>query len=70
MLEHNVSICSAAVSAFEKGQRPQKEKELISGMRQCLLEPNVITYSAAISDYEKRAATSKGPGVRCRDEAM
>jgi len=47
------------VSAFEKGQRPQKEKELISGKRQCLLEPDVITYSAAISDYGRRQRLPK-----------
>ena len=49
-LEHSVIICSAAVSGFEKGQRLQKAQELIAGTRQCQLEPDVITYSAAIRE--------------------
>ena len=47
----NVITYSAAISAGEKGQKPQALHLLRELQLRCLL-PNVITYSAAISTCE------------------
>ena len=43
----------AAISACEKGQKPQQTLQLLQELQLRGLQPNVITYSAAISACEK-----------------
>merc|ERR1712190_431614 len=49
----DVITYSAAISACEKGQRPQEALHLLQEMQLRGLVPDVITYSAAISACEK-----------------
>ncbi len=44
---------SAAISACEKGRRPERAPEPLAEMTQMGLESDVVTYSAAISASEK-----------------
>ena len=44
---------SAAVSACEKGQKPQQALHLLQELQLRGLLPNVITYNAAVSACEK-----------------
>ena len=44
---------SAAISACEKGQRPQQALHMLQELQLRGLLPDVITYSAAISACEK-----------------
>ena len=44
---------SAAISACEKGQKPQQALHLLQEMQLRGLLPNVITYNAAVSACEK-----------------
>ena len=49
----NVITYNAAISACEKGQRPQEALHLLQELQLRGLLPNVITYNAAISACEK-----------------
>ena len=49
----NVITYSAAISACEKGQKPQQALHLLQELQLRGLLPNVTTYSAAISACEK-----------------
>ena len=44
---------SAAVSVYEEGVQWFLLFELLEEMQQCYLQPDVISYSAAISAFEK-----------------
>ena len=48
----NAITYSVAISACEKGQKPQQVLHLLQEMQRRGLLPNVITYSAAISARE------------------
>ena len=54
---------NTAISAWDHAKQSQKVFELIQVMQQKDLEPDVITYSAAISACEK-AKHRKGIGAR------
>ena len=56
-LEPNVITYSAAISACEKGRRPDAALDLLAEMKARGLAPNVITYNAAISACEKGGRT-------------
>merc|ERR1712211_63662 len=58
-LEPNTITYSAAISACEKGQLPERALELLADMHKQSLEPNSITYSAAISACEKGSCRSE-----------
>jgi len=45
----DVTIYSAAISACEKGQQPERALVFFEKMRQKVLEPDVIINSAVIS---------------------
>ena len=49
----NVITYSAAISACEKGQKPQQALHLLQELQLRGILPDVITYSAAISACEK-----------------
>ena len=51
--KHLCVIYTPAISACEKGKQPDKALELLEDMQRRGLEPNTITYSAAISACEK-----------------
>ncbi len=46
---------NAAISACEKGARPEQALALLLEMQWQSVEPNVISFNAALSTCEKRA---------------
>eukprot|EP00747_Dinoflagellata_sp_TGD_P122231 gnl/TRDRNA2_/TRDRNA2_173576_c1_seq18.p2 gnl/TRDRNA2_/TRDRNA2_173576_c1~~gnl/TRDRNA2_/TRDRNA2_173576_c1_seq18.p2 ORF type:complete len:121 (-),score=35.12 gnl/TRDRNA2_/TRDRNA2_173576_c1_seq18:568-930(-) len=58
-LKPNVVTYSAAISACEKGQQPEKALELLHQMQERKLVPDVVAYSAAISSCERGTKPEK-----------
>ena len=58
-VQPNVIVYNAAISACEKGERPDEALKLLDEMKTAGVMPDVITYSAAISACEKGGRTDE-----------
>ena len=58
-VQPNVIVYNAAISACEKGERPDEALKLLDEMKTAGVKPDVITYSAAISACEKGRRTDE-----------
>jgi len=55
----DMAIYSAAISAFEQGQRRQQALHFLRAMRRLAIAPEVVTHGAASSVCERSSSTSR-----------